>query len=136
MRMPVMIEMMNGMKQRTKPIMSIAAARLLNGLSALVLSFSVFLVVRTLKNPAIKRANPRTKSIHMRALHHDQGVLFCVDWVLLLFAFMDCNTSFVSAFKVVFIGCLGFALNKEGSVLRLINFGVRVLMIQYYVLYV
>jgi hypothetical protein len=37
---------------------------------------------------------------------------------------------------VVFIGCLGFALNKEGSVLRLINFGVRVLMIQYYVLYV
>lgn len=73
--MPVTIETMKGRKQSTKPMTNIATARSLKGLSFLVPSESVFLVVRDLKKPAMISANPSAKMTHMTALHQVHGAL-------------------------------------------------------------
>jgi hypothetical protein len=52
------------------------------------------------------------------AFHNSQGRLLDIVCVL-----VDCNIGIVVVFVV--IGCLGGVVNIAGSVLRLINFGLR-----------
>jgi hypothetical protein len=75
MRIPVIIEIMKGRNTSTKPMTNIATARSLKGLSSLVLSEGVFLVMSDLKNPAMISANPSAKMTHMTALHQVHGAL-------------------------------------------------------------
>lgn len=56
------------------------------------------------------------------ALHNSHGYLLDVVCVL-----VDCNVGMVVVFMVV--GWLGFVANIAGSVLRLMNFGLRVNML-------